>query len=215
MKQLFKTHLISTYIFKSIKPQHMKKFFLYALLLLVVACGSEEKTEVKDVPTASLSKSKNSDAFNQSFKEVMDNYFHLKDDFITESDTLINAFAGKMLVAVDSLKLNELKGDAGIVENAKSFSQSMSAELKGLIAEKTLLNKRKSFNVLTDQLYNLIKVVQYDREIVYHQHCPMAFDEGDANAFWLSRSSDIKNPYRPTSMLECGDVADSLNYITK
>jgi hypothetical protein len=190
----------------------MKKLFFYALIFIAVACNNDDKPVVEEKPAAPLSKSKNSDAFNQSFKSMLDTYYHLKDNFITESDTMIITYAKHLQTTVDSIKLNELKGDAGIIENAKMFTQNISVDLKAILAAKDLLGKRKAFNTLSDNMYNLIKVVQYDREIVYHQHCPMAFEEGDANAYWLSRTSDIKNPFRPTTMLTCGDVADSLNY---
>lgn len=190
----------------------MKKIFLYASILLIVACGSNDNPVVEEVPAAPLAKSKNSDAFNTSFKGLMDAYFHLKDNFITESNEMIETYAKEMTTAADSLKVNELKGDAGIVDNAKATAQNIGAELKNLLAAKDLLGKRKSFNTLTEHVYNLARIVQYDREIVYHQHCPMAFEDDNPDAFWLSRSSDIKNPYLPKHMLTCGDVVDSLNY---
>jgi Cu(I)/Ag(I) efflux system membrane fusion protein len=144
---------------------------------------------------------------------LTDAYFLLKENFIAENDTAINATAKKLMLAADSLLFKELKADSSIIETATSFTQSLSAELKGLIGEKVLLQKRKSFNVVTDLVYNLIRTVQYDREVVYYQRCPMAFEEGDPNAFWLSKSSDIRNPYHPKTMLTCGEVIDSLKYI--
>ncbi len=196
------------------KLNDMKKLIIYTAIILLTACGGEDKKVAPPpAPTVPLATSKNSEAFNKSFAEVLDAYYHLKDNFITESDSMINIYAKKMMVYTDNLKIDELKGDAGVAENAKSFAQSMSAELKGLFGEKEMVKKRKSLNMLTDQLYNLIRIVQYDREIIYHQHCPMAFSEGDANAYWLSKTSDIKNPYLPKTMLICGDVADSLSYI--
>ncbi len=194
----------------------MKKYLVYAAVVTLAACGGkDEKAKVEEAPAqVALSKSKNSAAFNESFGKMMDDYFHLKDNFITEKDTAINFYARKMMYDTDSLKLGELKDGDLLVQNAKSFASSISSELKGLSGEKDIKAKRKSFNMLTDQVYNLVRIVRYDREIVYHQHCPMAFDEGDANAYWLSRSGDIKNPYKP-SMLTCGDVSDSLDYRPK
>ncbi len=192
----------------------MKRIIIYSAFLVLVACGGEDKkVPPPPPPTEPLAVSKNSEAFNKSFATMLDAYYHLKDNFIAESDSMINIYAKRMMVYTDNLKIDELKGDAGVAENAKSFAQSMSAELKGLFGEKEMVKKRKSLNMLTDQLYNLIRIVQYDREIIYHQHCPMAFTEGDANAFWLSKTADIKNPYLPKTMLTCGDVADSLSYI--
>ncbi len=192
----------------------MKKLIVASFILLLAACsGGDEQAKVATKPNEPLTKSKNSPQFNQSFSQLTDAYFLLKENFITGNDTAIIATAKKLILAADSLQLKELKADSSIVETAKSFSQSLSAELKGLIGEKVLLQKRKSFNVVTDLVYNLIRTVQYDREVVYYQRCPMAFEEGDPNAFWLSKSSDIRNPYHPKTMLTCGEVVDSLKYI--
>lgn len=191
----------------------MRKIACLIAIVCITACGNkDEKAKTEPTPAAPLTTSKNSDTFNKSFADMLDAYFHLKDNFITESDTMINIYAKKMMVYADNLKIEELKGDAGIAENAKSFAQSISAELKGLFGEKELLKKRKSFNMLTDQLYNLIRIVQYDQMTIYHLHTDKAFDDGDGNAYWLSKTSDIKNPYKPQGMLTTGDVADSLVY---
>ncbi|MFX4520371.1 hypothetical protein ABTA72_19455, partial [Acinetobacter baumannii] len=64
-----------------------------------------------------------------------------------------------------------------------------------------------------EQLYDFIRTVQYDREVVYHEYCPMAFN--DQGATWLSNSSDIKNPYLPKKMLHCGEVKDSIDLRVK
>ena len=53
-------------------------------------------------------------------------------------------------------------------------------------------------------MYDLIRTVRYDQEVVYHQFCPMAFN--DAGAYWLSGTADIKNPYFGKKMLTCGEV---------
>lgn len=189
----------------------MKKLIFCSLIVLLAACGNNDKPAVETPPPAPLSKSKNSEIFNQSFEKLLASYIHLKDNFITESLPMIDFHAQETIKALDSLNFKELKGDAGIAENAKSFAESMKAELNGLKGEKDLMQKRKSFNMLSDQFYNLIRIVQYDKKIIYHQHYAEAFKDGDPNAFWLSISSDIKNPYNPAKLID-GDVADSLDY---
>ncbi|MFM9735850.1 hypothetical protein, partial [Streptomyces niveiscabiei] len=84
------------------------------------------------------------------------------------------------------------------------YKMGIAAELKGLLGEKDREEKRKAFQMASEQLYDFIRTVQYDREVVYHEYCPMAFN--DQGATWLSNSSDIKNPYLPKKMLHCGEV---------
>jgi hypothetical protein len=82
-----------------------------------------------------------------------------------------------------------------------------------LLGVKLLDEKRRSFQMISDQLYDLVRTVRYDRQVVYHTFCPMAFN--DEGAYWLSNSSDIKNPYFGPKMLTCGEVKDSLDFRVK
>lgn len=192
----------------------MKQYFLYASLVVLAACSStEQKTQTPDIPQAPLGKSANSDAFNQSFGKVMGSYYLLKDNFITEQDVQIRQAAQRLMGVVDSLPLTELKADSAIITTARTYTEGISAELKGLLGEKNIEAQRKSFQMVSDQLYDLIRTVQYDRAVVYHDFCPMAFNEQGAN--WLSYSSEIQNPYLPKKMLTCGEVKDSIDFRPK
>jgi hypothetical protein len=192
----------------------MKRILLYASILIFAACGnSDEKAAVEAAPQGPLTKSANSEAFNTSFGAVMSNYYALKEEFVAEKDTAINRRAKELMAAVDSIKLQELKADTNIIATARTYTADISAELKGLVGEKELEAKRKSFQMVGDQLYDLIRTVQYDRAVVYHQYCPMAFNDQGAN--WLSNTPDIRNPYIPKKMLDCGEVKDSIDFRPK
>ena len=192
----------------------MKRCLFFAVILFLAACGSnDDKAAVEAQPQGPLAKSANSEAFNQSFELVLTNYYALKDDFVAEKDTAINRRASALMLSVDSLKLAELKGDTNIIATAKTYTAGISAELKGLVGEKELEAKRKSFQMVGDQLYDLIRTVQYDRAVIYHQYCPMAFNDQGAN--WLSNTAAIRNPYIPKKMLECGEVKDSIDFRPK
>lgn len=163
-----------------------------------------------------MAKSQNSEAFNTSFKNLLDNYFNLKDGLYKSKDTAaatVNTSATALISSADSLKLSELKADEAIISTAKTFVDGISSEAKGLVGEKVLENKRKSFQMISDNLYNLIRTVKYDREVAYYQYCPMAFN--DQGAYWLSRESDIKNPYFGPKMPTCGEVRETLDFTPK
>ena len=191
----------------------MRKIVIVGLIVLAASCsGDDKKTEENKRPQA-LNKSTNGEAFNTAFDVLMGDYYHLKDNFITESDTIINVYAKKLMTDADSLPIATLKADSVIVSTAKATAQSISAELKGLLGEKDIEAKRKSFALLSEEMYDLIRTVQYDKAIIYHAHCPMAFNGNGAN--WLSNTADIKNPYIPKKMLSCGEITDSLNFAKK
>ena len=191
----------------------MNKILVLAGMVFLAACGnSDEKAVVADAAPKTLAASAHSDSFNLAFGKMLNSYFQLKDQFIAENDTLVAQEAVALIsdVAEAAVKFEELKADTVMSATARSYAVSISAELKGLVSETDREERRKSFQVVSEQLYDLLRTVRYDREVVYHQYCPMAFN--DAGAFWLSNSSDIRNPYLPKKMLICGEVKDSVDF---
>lgn len=191
----------------------MKKILLLSLPLFFMACSSDDKKLPEPQPQSPLSQSNNSEVFNKSFALILSSYYDLKNAFVKEDTIKITIAANALKTAADSVKISELKADAAIVETAKLNAQNLSDELKGLLGESGIENKRKSFVIVTNDVYDLIRVVHYDREKVYMQHCPMAFDNKGAD--WLSNTAEIENPYIPKKMLDCGEVKDSVDFRPK
>lgn len=197
----------------------MKKLLIYIPFLVLVACGGnkdEQAQNTETVATAPLTKSQNSDAFNSSFEAMLSDYYSLKDGMVKSTSSVassVDSAANKLISSADSLKLTELKADEAIVSTAQSYAQGISAEAKALLGEKNLEAKRKAFQMISDQMYDLVRTVRYDRQVVYHQYCPMAFN--DEGAYWLSNNSEIMNPYFGNKMLHCGEVRDSLDFRAK
>lgn len=193
----------------------MKKYFAILFVAFLASCnGNEDKVAIestkKDEP---LSQSKNSKAFNEEFDHFLNIYFHLKDRLVLTNDTLAIAASKELKAAADSLKLSDLKADQSILEMAKGYVESISAEAAALSNQKDIEEMRKSFQVISDNLYDLVRTVRYDQQVLYHQYCPMAFN--DQGAYWLSSTTDIKNPYFGKKMLTCGDVKDSIDFRVK
>ena len=188
----------------------MKNLFVVGVLIALVSCGTTDKKDEETKKDEPLTQSKNSPEFNAAFGALLDNYYHLKDGLVLSNDTIANTYAALLINNADSLKLTGITADTTIVETAKGYIETISAEAKGLIGEKNIEEKRKSFQMISDNMFDLVRTVRYDRGKIYHQFCPMAFN--DQGAFWLSQSSDIKNPYFGKKMLTCGEVKDTLNF---
>lgn len=177
--------------------------------LLIIACGETEKnSESNPAPQQTNTVSIYSDTFNNSFKASLMAYYELKDAFIEENIKKVDTAAvllSKTIAAIpfDEIVIDSVKSAAGILY------ESLQSELIGLKGETLLEEKRKAFQLLTEQMTTLIKKVQYNKEVIYYQFCPMAMD--DNGAAWLSASSEIRNPYLPATMLECGEVKDTIN----
>jgi Cu(I)/Ag(I) efflux system membrane fusion protein len=155
-----------------------------------------------------LTKFANSPAFNNSFKELINAYWGLKESFITEKDSTIAQSARTMMHVADSLKLQELKADSSLIFTARTYSEGISAELVGLIGEKELLSKRRSFQMVSDQLYDLIRTVQYDQMLLLHAYCKNAFD--DQGAYWICKPQDLQNPYLSKNVTNCCEIKDTI-----
>ena len=193
----------------------MRRSLLYGILISLTACGTaDQKAAEERKLTAPLAQTANSGAFNQSFSLLLSDYYMLKDDFIAEKDSaVINTSARHMIISSDSLALDEMKADSSLIETARSFSLGISAELKGLTGETTMEGKRRSLQMVSDQLYDLIRTVHYNGGVIYHLYCPMAFSDQGAN--WLSNSPEIRNPYIPKKMIDCGSIRDTLDFRPK
>lgn len=191
----------------------MRKIIFFSFFsVIVISCNSDETTKIAIVePQKALGQSVNSDSFNTSFNAVLTAYYELKNAFIKEDINVINNISTSLIAKASALKITELKADSLIVNTAKLYTQNLQDELSGLIKETDLDNKRKSFQIVTNDVYDLIRTVKYDRAKVYLQHCPMAFKNKGAD--WLSNSAEIENPYLPKMMLDCGVIKDSVDFI--
>ena len=193
---------------------------LFSVSLLVIAisftilsCGGSDKkaAEQKEEPVAPLKSSKNSEALNQSFAKLLASYYDVKDALVASDSIKANTAAAALVVNADSLLVSEIVDSSGLLKTtASNFAATISGSAKGLMGEKDLEAKRREFQMISEAMYDLTRTIRYDQQKVYHQYCPMAFD--NTGAYWLSNEEQIKNPYFGSKMLSCGETRDSLNF---
>lgn len=198
----------------------MKKFVLLAIIFL--AAGFLAWKLLSDKPARSsgpadkpLVIAKNSGAFNDSFSELLNNYFSVRDALVDWDTLKADQAAAALAAKADSLPVQLIKADSGIVLTAKSLAASLSGDAKGFIGESGIEGRRHSFDLMTEELYNLLRTVRYDQTETYHIKCPMAFNDS-IPAYWLSNTSAVINPYLgnkhpvyKAKMLHCGELVDS------
>jgi len=200
---------------------------LVLLIVVLVLAGlvgwklnwfSQKESSKPADPDMALKISKNTVVFNKAFGGLMDDYYALRDALVDWDTVKADKAAYTLALKADSLPISQIKGDSDIINTAKSFTASVGGDAKSLVGQGNIEQKRKGFNMLTDDLYNLVRVVRYDVGIVYHDRCPMAFSDS-VEGFWLSNTPKIINPYlgnkHPTykaKMIECGEVVDSLDF---
>jgi hypothetical protein len=204
----------------------MKKALLLIVVLalalgityLVLHKSDSDSSKAVEKDPALLVGSKTS-AFNRSIAGVLISYFELSDAFFNVDTTQISKAARKLSISVDSIRFDQFKADSSLILTAVSVAQSIPSEITGLLGEKTLEQKKREFNMITADLYSLVRAVKYDGSVVYYMSCATAFTdstEGD----WLSMTPAISNPYAGKSnsnkpgLSDCGEIKDSLRFRT-
>jgi hypothetical protein len=181
---------------------------------LIIAC--KNKPAENSNTTAQTFKSKNSDSFNMAFDSVLLNYDSLRNAFINWDTAAADKYASYLQYALISVPYTELQDEAAATK-ATSIAQNAADGLQTLIDIDSINNKRRFFYTVSESVYHLIKTTGYDKSVIYHKKCPMAFN-GDREGWWLSQTKTIDNPYYgkfhpkyKNAMLECGSVEDSIN----
>ena len=171
-----------------------------------------------------LSVSKHSSGFNESMSNAMNSYYALTESFVNWDTAKINTSLAELKTSVDSLRIQEMEKDSAIYPTVQTQWESIKAEIIGMQADTAIYEKRESLNMLSQEMFDLLRIVKYDGAKVFYQECPMALNNYESSAFWLSTVGDNKkrrNPYLGLhdpkygkAMLACGTTRDSINYLT-
>ena len=140
---------------------------------------------------------------------VVNKYYALKNALVAAKAADADSAAAKLSVAADALQAI-LQKDATNGPSLKPYMDTILKESKTIAAidDKSCEKQRASFETISNNIYAMLKAANTKNAGVYHEYCPMAFN--DKGAFWLSDDFEIKNPYFGKKMLECGEVKDSL-----
>lgn len=207
----------------------MKKVLLVVTLLIVLLVGiiawkfifPNKSTDEPPKPEG-LSVSKHSQGFNESMSKALNDYYALTESFVNWDTASVSTSLAKFKVSVDSIRIPEMQKDSAIYETARSTWESVKADIHGMQLDTSLAERRADLTMLSDNLFNLLRIVKYDASKVYYHECPMALNNYESSAYWLSSKGEIKNLRNPylglhdpkygKSMLKCGATRDSINF---
>lgn len=201
----------------------MRRSIVIILLLVVVAVVAwmilKKPAQKEEGPKQqALGLSKHSDKFNDSITTILDSYYALTDAFVNWDSTKVNTVAADLKSKMDTFQMAELKDSAVLYETAKSFLDNSKGDVTNIETAADITAKRRSLNSLTENLYNYLRVIRYDKGKLFLQECPMAFNDEEPGD-WLSKTAEIRNPYlglhHPRygkGMIGCGETKDTLNF---
>ena len=184
-----------------------------AAAAVFTACqqGGRQETSGDSATAADMLQAPFSDEYYDSLETAMTAYYQLSGALV-KGDTLGADIAAVALkYHLDSLPVARLGIDSSRMVALLVNTGSISAELEGLLIEKGGLDSRRAaFQMVSDQLYDLLQTTGLKGHSVYRQYCPMAFN--DRGAHWLSDTTEVVNPYFGDQMLHCGAVTDTLRF---
>ena len=158
-----------------------------------------------------------SSEFNKSIGNVITQYLSLKDAFVNADTLKIKDAEKKLIAAIDSIKIDELKKDTtGIFQSAQLLIGDIRSNAEAIVKETDITEMRQDFRMVSENLFPLLKTIHYEGVKLYWQNCPMAFGEGK-DASWISNTEEIFNPYLGKNhpefkgtMLHCGEIKDTI-----
>lgn len=207
----------------------MKRFLLVVVLLLIAGLlvwkfAFQKDSKSSEPGPEPLAVSKHSAEFNQSMQAMMSTYYQMSEALVNWDSAAVNASSSAFKSAVDSLRLDEMKKDSALYPTVNTQWEALKTEIEGLISDQGWAEKRASFNMLSQQVFDLLRIVRYDVEKVYFQECPMALNNYETSAYWLSKQAEdnerrnpylgLKDPKYGKGMLKCGETRDSINYVS-
>jgi Cu(I)/Ag(I) efflux system membrane fusion protein len=144
-------------------------------------------------------------AFRQQITVVAEAYFELKNGLVESDEGVVKAASAKVKNSLAKVDMALLQGQAH--DHWMALEKQLS-EAAGMIEKaKDIESQREHFEMLSEQILEMTESFGIEKDKVYKQFCPMAFD--DKGAYWLSEIEEIRNPYFGDDMLTCGEVKET------
>lgn len=198
--------------YKKLKWVLITLVLLLMLLLAYKYLPGKEEVAVNGREDQALTLAPGSQSFNSSFNKLLDHYEAISLALSIADTAKANQEAALLVLAADSLNLEELKADTtGALKSlAQDLSKSISAEGQGLSAETGLVQKRRELELISDQIWNLARALQFKGAKIYYYLTSKAFD--GQGSYWISRGTQEKDPFTGEMVTGNSVITDSLNF---
>jgi len=143
--------------------------------------------------------------FRADLASAIEIYISGKDAFVDSDLEVAKVEFRRFMDQLEEIGIHGLSGDGHM---AWMESYEILAQYAETITQTDDIEEaRTAFRYLSDELIKAVQMFGIEG-VVYHQFCPMAFDDEGAN--WLSTEEQIQNPYLPETMLSCGEVIERI-----
>ncbi len=143
--------------------------------------------------------------FRQQITAVADAYFVVKNALVADDAQKTTSALGEVENAIAKVEMRNLKGKAH--DHWMALKEQLTGAIQMMKEAKDLETLRQHFSMLSENILEATESFGLEKDKVYKDFCPMAFD--NKGAFWLSESEEILNPYFGQAMLSCGEVKET------
>jgi len=144
------------------------------------------------------------EAFRQQFTRLLGDYLALKDQLVDTDPGDARKKASNMRQSLQKVDMSLL--DPSAHQTWMELHTPIERSISSLEKSSDIQQQRTSFEVLSNHMIEAVEYFGTEKDQVFKQFCPMAFD--DKGAYWLSGEREIRNPYYGDMMLTCGEVRE-------
>lgn len=186
---------------------------LFALAVFTFAsCSDGSSNESDSEKSQSESAEANSGEKSETEKmlEKLSSSEYSSEDIQSESYEVVNAYltlkkslvnSNSKFAKVAGTNLAEKVGDNENLAEVKSQAEEISSL-------DDVEKQRELFHSISQEMYDYLKKNPIEGKKLYHQYCPMAFD--NEGGHWISEMKEIRNPYFGDKMMNCGKTEEEL-----
>lgn len=181
----------------------MKKLILIATFVSYASIAAfaqhdhsshEQKTTTSNTDTSTKATVVDANT-QQQFSQLLSSYLNIKNALVTGDANSAASNADQFLRTANTIDFKVIsEGNVHILSN----------DAGKISATKDLKKQREIFATLSSNMASVAKAFKLSDKPLYVQYCPMK------KASWLSSEKQIRNPYYGSSMLTCGEVAETL-----
>jgi membrane fusion protein, copper/silver efflux system len=167
--------------------------------------GDSAPANIEDVQKPSGNLEVNSE-FTNHLANLYESYLEIKNALVGGDAGTAAAAASKMKSTLSKIDMKLIEGEAH--EKWMDISGGIAKYASAISASEDIEVQRTSFFHLSGNMYTAVKSFTLPGRTVYHQFCPMAFN--NKGAYWLSELEEIRNPYFGDMMLTCGETKETI-----
>ena len=142
----------------------------------------------------------------QVLNEMLTSYLNLKNSLIVDNADSARAAARKIFNAIDNMPIEMLPANQHKIWI--KYSDKLHYDAEHIKSPVDIDHQREHFIILSKNMYELMKALNFNISDLYYQFCPMA--NNGKGAYWLSETEKIGNPYFGKQMLTCGSTKETL-----